>query len=61
MLKSSDRKSWGHAGYWKRELLGDLLAGIDGGQHAQDVPGYFNHLSLLVADAKANVIINQNN
>ena len=61
LLKSRDRKSLGHVGYWLGELLGDLLPGIDGGEHALEVPVYYEHLSLLVADAKADEIIKQNN
>ena len=61
LLKSGDRKSLGHIGYWMGELLGDLLAGIDGGEHAQVVPAYYDHLSQLVADAKASDIITQGN
>ena len=51
----------GHIGYWLGELLGDLLAGIDGGEHAQEVPAYYDHLSQLVADARASDIITRSN
>ena len=58
LLKSGDRKTLGHVGYWTGGILGDLLAGIDDGDHAQDVPAYFDQ---LVADARASDIINQSN
>ena len=53
LLDSGDRKSLGHVGYWMGEVLGDWVAGLDGGQHAEVVPEYFSLLADLVADAKA--------
>ena len=61
LMKSGDRKSLGHVGYWIGELLCDLLPGIDDGEHAQELPAYFDHISQLVADAKACDFINQSN
>ena len=63
LLKSRDRKSLGHVGYyyWIGELLSDLLPGINDGEHAEEVPAYFDPISQLVADAKASDFINQSN
>ena len=59
LLKSRDRKSLSHVGYWIGELLGDLVNGIDDGEHAQDVPAYFDHLSQIVVEVKSSDYFNQ--
>ena len=59
LLKSGDRKSLSHVGYWMGELLGDLVDGIDDGEHAQDVPAYFDHLSQIVVEVKSSDYFNQ--
>ena len=61
LLKSDDRKCVGHVGFWIGESLGDLLVGIDAGQHAQNVPAYFENLSKLVVDARASDTVKQSN
>ena len=48
-------------GYWIGELLDDLLLGIGAGEHAQDVPGYFEHLAELVVDAKSSDLVRPTN
>ena len=57
MLWSEDRKSLAHVGYW----IGELLVGIDAGEHAQDVPVYFGHLVELVVDAKSGGFLRPSN
>ena len=57
LLKSGDRKSLASVGYWIGELLSDLLVGIDAGEHAQEVPVYYEHLADLVVDAKSSSIV----
>ena len=52
LLKSGDEKSISHVGYWIGELLGDLLPGIEVGEHAEGSTVYFDYLSSLVVDAK---------
>jgi hypothetical protein len=61
LLKRGDRKSLEHVGYRIGELLCDILPGIDDGEHAQELPAYFDHISQLVADAKTSDFINQSN
>ena len=57
LLKSGDRKSLQHVGYWVGELLGDLVVGLDGGVHAQDLPEYYDHVSDLLVEAKSSELI----
>ena len=61
LLKSNDKKSIGHVGYWLGELLGDLVMGIDGGVHATEVPAYFDHLGHLLVEAKACDLVTEGN
>ena len=61
MLSSNDKKSIGQVGYWIGELLGNLVQGIDGGVHANDVPAYFDHFSHLVVDARSCDLITPRN
>ena len=61
LLRSGDRKSIGHVGYWIGELLGDLVVGLDGGDHAQDIPEYYACLAHLVVEAKSVELISDGN
>ena len=57
LLKSGDRKSLQHVGYWVGELLGDLVVGIDGGDHANDLPEYYAYVADVVVEAKVSELI----
>ena len=61
LLKSTDKKSIGRVGFWIGELLGDLVEGIDGGVHANDVPAYYDHFAQLVVEAKSCELVTQGN
>ena len=52
LMKSEDQKSIRYVGYWMGELLGDLLPGIELGEHAVDSVVYFDYLATLIVDAK---------
>ena len=52
LLKSEDQKSIRYLGYWMGELLGDLLPGIELGEHAVDSVVYYDYLATLIVDAK---------
>ena len=52
VLKSEDQKSIRYLGYWMGELLGDLLPGIELGEHAVDSVVYFDYLATLIVEAK---------
>ena len=52
LLRSGDQKSIAHLGYWIGELLGDLLPGVELGEHAEESVAYFDFLASLVVDAK---------
>ena len=52
LLKSEDQKSIDHLGYCIGEVLGDLLPGVELGDHTQDSVEYYDYLASLVVDAK---------
>ena len=52
LLKSNDEKSIAYLGYWVGELLGDLLPGIETGNHCERPTEYFGYLASLIADVK---------
>ena len=52
LLKSEDQKSIGHLGYWIGEVLGDLLPGVELGDHALVSVEYYDYLASLVVEAK---------
>ena len=52
LLKSKDQKSIGHLGYWIGEVLGDLLPGVELGDHALVSVEYYDYLASLVVEAK---------
>ena len=52
LLKSDDKKSIAHLGYWIGELLGDLLPGVELGEHAEESVEYYDFLATLIVDAK---------
>ena len=58
LLKSGDSKSVSHVGFWLGEILGDLVLGLDDGEHAGELPEYFDHLADLVVEAKSSDLLN---
>ena len=52
LMKSEDQKSIRYLGYWMGELLGDLLPGIELGEHSVDSVVYFDNLATLFVEAK---------
>ena len=61
LLKSGDDKSIGHVGFWMGELLGDLLPGIELGEHAEGSVLYFDHIASLIVDAKLSELVSVEN
>ena len=61
LLRSGDEKCLGHVGFWIGELLGGFVAGLDGGEHADDVPVYFDFLANLVVEAMAADLVTTEN
>ena len=57
LLRSGDGKSMGHVGFWIGGLLGDLVLGFDGGQHADELPEYFDHIAGLVVEGRVSELI----
>ena len=52
LLKSEDQKSYRYLGYWKGELLGDILPGIELGEQAVESVVYYDYLAALIVEAK---------
>ena len=61
LLKSEDVKSIGHVGFWLGELLGDLLPGIELGDHCITAGEYYNHLASSIAEAKLEDLVDEKN
>ena len=52
LLKSGDEKSLGHVGFWIEELIGDLVLGLDRGDHDVHLPEYFAILADHVLESR---------
>ena len=57
LLKSGDAKSLGHVGYWLGELLSDLMPGFDDGDHAVDVPPYYDYFAHLMVEVMTSEVV----
>ena len=57
LMKSSYAKSVSHIGYWIGDSLGDLLPGIDEGQHADTINEYFATLENVLIQGKIDDVI----
>ena len=61
LLKSGDEKSITHMGFWVGELLGDLLPGIELGDHCEKGGEYFDYIASLIVEAKLGELIDKDN
>ena len=61
LLRSGDAKSMKHVGFWLGELLGDFAADLREGDHAEDVPTYYDTLANLVVEARVADLVTTGN